>query len=151
VADAYPHKRLELLVAAWRGLGSDRPSLTIIGRELEGSPSAESGLTFVTRGSSGCRRCPAAVGARGPDVRQESLACGTPLVASDIPAYREVTGGHAAFVAGSGAQEWTAAIAQALSHPPDGLPGQGWASQFTWARCADQTARLPAAAARAGA
>lgn len=160
VADAYPHKRLELLVAAWRGLGADRPSPTIIGRELAGSPSAESGLTFVTRAAPAdvaavLRRSALAVLTSAKESfgfpALESLACGTPLVASDIPAYREVTGGHAAFVAGSRAQEWTAAIAQALSHPPDGLPGQGWASQFTWARCADQTARLLAAAARAGA
>ena len=158
VADSYPHKRLDLLVAAWRGLGARRPSLKIIGRQLEGSPAPERGLTFITHASpadvaDALRGSALAVLASAKESfgfpALESLACGTPLVASDIPAYREVTGGHATFVAGSRAEEWTAAIDHALRHPPDISPGQRWASRFTWARCANHTARVLGAADRA--
>jgi glycosyltransferase involved in cell wall biosynthesis len=78
----------------------------------------------------------------------EALACGAPTVVSDIPAYREVTGGHALFVAGDTADAWSAALAHAIADPLDPGPGQRWAQRFSWSRCADETVHVLAAAMR---
>ncbi|ABK52193.1 glycosyl transferase, group 1 [Acidothermus cellulolyticus 11B] len=72
----------------------------------------------------------------------EAFACGTPVVASDIPALREVTGGLARYVPVSDAE----ALAEALCAISDDAADDAgrsarrtWAATFTWDRCADLT------------
>jgi glycosyltransferase involved in cell wall biosynthesis len=72
----------------------------------------------------------------------EALACGTPVVAADLPALREVLGGQAELVAPGD----TAALADALARvleDPGGEPARATrrarAAAFTWDACARAT------------
>lgn len=72
----------------------------------------------------------------------EALAAGTPVVASDIPAVREVVGEHATLVPPGDTEALAAALQAALAAPrPDAArqAGRDHAARFTWARCADAT------------
>jgi len=61
----------------------------------------------------------------------EALAAGTPVIAADVPAVREVAGGHARLVAPGDVD----ALAAALHDPPP-PPPPGAAGAFSWRRCA---------------
>jgi len=72
----------------------------------------------------------------------EALACGAPVVASDLPVHREITGGLATLVPVGDVDALAAALVAASHLPAD--PGaaarrRDWAAAFTWARCAEQT------------
>jgi glycosyltransferase involved in cell wall biosynthesis len=73
----------------------------------------------------------------------EAMACGTPVVASDVPALVETTGGHALLVPPLDADRLAAALA-ALD-TDDALRarlvagGQAWAAAFRWERTVEQT------------
>jgi glycosyltransferase involved in cell wall biosynthesis len=76
----------------------------------------------------------------------EALATGLPVVASDLPALREASGGHASLAAPNDLDAWQRAIARLLSDP--GLraerveAGRRWAAGFTWDRILDQFERV---------
>jgi glycosyltransferase involved in cell wall biosynthesis len=78
----------------------------------------------------------------------EALAAGLPVVASDLPALREATGGHASLVALDDTAAWLDALSRLLSD--QGLraqraqAGRQWASGFTWERILDQFERVVA-------
>lgn len=65
----------------------------------------------------------------------EALACGAPVLASDIPVLREVGGDAVRYVAPGQPEAWANAIGQALSQP-DSLPEQkvrfARAGAFSW-------------------
>jgi glycosyltransferase involved in cell wall biosynthesis len=72
----------------------------------------------------------------------EALAAGTPVVASDLPATREVLGDHAHLVVPGDADALAAAILETLADPPSGAARQAardHAAAFTWRRCAEAT------------
>jgi glycosyltransferase involved in cell wall biosynthesis len=72
----------------------------------------------------------------------EALACDVPVVCSDVPALREVSGGHATLVPFSDFEALGAALTSALASP---LPHatlalrRAHAGEFTWHRCAELT------------
>ncbi len=68
----------------------------------------------------------------------EALAAGTPVVCSDLPVLREVGGTHAAYAPVGDVEAFAAALAGVLADPPDPSPGRAYATDFTWARCADR-------------
>ncbi len=72
----------------------------------------------------------------------EALACGTPVVASDLPVVREVSGGHAALVPLDDAAGLAAALAAVLDDD-GGAPARAvrraYAAGWTWQRCARAT------------
>jgi glycosyltransferase involved in cell wall biosynthesis len=72
----------------------------------------------------------------------EALACGTPVVASDLPALREVLGDQAELVPPGDAAALADALARVLDGP-DGGPARAArrarAAAFTWAACARAT------------
>jgi glycosyltransferase involved in cell wall biosynthesis len=72
----------------------------------------------------------------------EALACGTPVVASDQPALREVLGDQAELVPPGDAAALADALARTL-HDPGGDPARAArrarAAGFTWERCAQAT------------
>jgi glycosyltransferase involved in cell wall biosynthesis len=73
----------------------------------------------------------------------EALAAGTPVVASDVPAVREVLGGHGRLVPVGDAAALAGAIAQELAGPlgdEQRAAGREHARTFTWSRCAERTA-----------
>ncbi|RKT85426.1 Glycosyltransferase involved in cell wall bisynthesis [Saccharopolyspora antimicrobica] len=69
----------------------------------------------------------------------EALACGTPVVCSDIPALREVTAGSAAYFPFGDASALHEALHQALTNPPNPKTGTAQAKSFTWQTCAETT------------
>jgi glycosyltransferase involved in cell wall biosynthesis len=72
----------------------------------------------------------------------EALACGTPVVASDLPALREVLGDQAELVAPGDAAVLADALARVLEDPggePARNARRAHAAAFTWAACAQAT------------
>jgi glycosyltransferase involved in cell wall biosynthesis len=72
----------------------------------------------------------------------EALACGTPVVAADLPALREVLGDQAELVAPGDAAALAGALAKVLGDPggpPARAARRARAAGFTWERCAQAT------------
>ncbi len=70
----------------------------------------------------------------------EALACGVPVVASDIPVLREVTGGLAQYVPVGDVEALAATLRITLEADDAGREERrAWAATFTWERCATQT------------
>jgi glycosyltransferase involved in cell wall biosynthesis len=66
----------------------------------------------------------------------EALSCGTPVIASDIPALREIGGGHATFCPVADVQTWTHAVLEKLRSTPDKLRLIQHAERFNWSNYA---------------
>lgn len=83
----------------------------------------------------------------------EALVTGTPVVASDIAAFHEVTGGHATFVPVGDDDALADAIDAAAARSPDIMSGvrrgAEHAARYTWERCAAETLAVHRAVARA--
>lgn len=73
----------------------------------------------------------------------EALACGVPVVATDLPALREVLAEHAFFFTADDPQALRDAIADALQvgAGAEAASRRNWAAQFTWRRTAESTMR----------
>jgi glycosyltransferase involved in cell wall biosynthesis len=72
----------------------------------------------------------------------EALACGIPVVASDIPVLREVTGGLAEYAPAGDVPALATALQRVLAAPADPdvvARRRAWAATFTWQRCAAAT------------
>jgi len=72
----------------------------------------------------------------------EALACGTPVVASDLPALREVLGDQAELVPPGDPAALAGALARVLDDPggePARAARRARAAGFTWATCARAT------------
>jgi glycosyltransferase involved in cell wall biosynthesis len=69
----------------------------------------------------------------------DALARGVPVVCSDLPVLREVSGGHARTFSPDDPGGAAAAIGEALRDPDAGADGPGWAARFTWAAAAAGT------------
>lgn len=75
----------------------------------------------------------------------EAMAAGTPVIASDIPVLREVSGGHGTLVAPRDVDAWAEALRAAPRREADDpamRAARGWARGFTWSRCAQATVEL---------
>jgi glycosyltransferase involved in cell wall biosynthesis len=80
----------------------------------------------------------------------EALACGAPVVASDLPVLREVGGTAVQYCRPGDHDAWTGAVLQLVGERyerPERLTarrsdGVEWARRFTWARFADQLAGI---------
>lgn len=66
----------------------------------------------------------------------EAFARGVPVVASDIPSLREVTGGLATLVAVDDVEGWKRAVRAVWDNPGAPEARRAWARQFTWERSA---------------
>lgn len=134
VADFYPHKRHDLVLAAWLRLAEPRPILRVIG-----DPAVDRGCfeTFVKSARSHhgvvvegpvphaemASRYRAARTIVLPSESEsfclplaEAMACGVPAVARSHPALRETGGAGAAYVTGSDPADWAGGI-EALYDP----------------------------------
>jgi glycosyltransferase involved in cell wall biosynthesis len=72
----------------------------------------------------------------------EAMAAGTPVVATDIPAIREVVGSHARLVPSHDAAALAAALQDVLARPPSAsqrAAARDRAASFTWRRCRETT------------
>jgi glycosyltransferase involved in cell wall biosynthesis len=75
----------------------------------------------------------------------EAMACGTRVVASDIPVLRETLGRHAEFVKLGSALDAASAIDKILTEPDDRQAREArirWATRYTWLRHAEIILRL---------
>ncbi len=81
----------------------------------------------------------------------EAMACGCPVICSDIPALREITAGAALLVRPEELESLAAALRQLMVAPElrGSLAGQGLARAraFSWNRCARETLEVYRAAA----
>jgi glycosyltransferase involved in cell wall biosynthesis len=159
VGSIEPRKGLDVLLAAYRDLiesGTDVPPLVIVGPpgwgarpdfaalpsdrallagylphdELRGAVANASVLAFPSRYE----------GFGLPPL--EALAAGTPVVATDVPAVREVVGAHVALVPIGNVEALADALSRALADPPDAAArdaGRAHAATFTWTACATAT------------
>lgn len=73
----------------------------------------------------------------------EAMVQGTPVVCSDIPSLREVTGGVARLVDARSVQAWVDALRETLGSPHQrsvmSRAGRAWASRYSWERTAAMT------------
>jgi len=70
----------------------------------------------------------------------EALACGVPVVVSDLPVLREVTGGLAQYVPVGDVDALAATLRITLDADDAGREERrAWAATFSWERCATQT------------
>lgn len=82
----------------------------------------------------------------------EAMAAGTAVLASDIPAHREVAGGFARLVPPDDVDAWAAALCDAGGEGTPGSPltaaARDWALGHTWTDCARRTVAAYEAAVR---
>jgi glycosyltransferase involved in cell wall biosynthesis len=72
----------------------------------------------------------------------EAMACDVPVVCTDVPALREVAGGHATLVPFEDTEALAAALTAALENPPSPATQTArrtHAASHTWRRCAELT------------
>lgn len=156
VGSLEPRKDLATLVAALRLLGSGAPTLVLAGPAGWG-PQVEVPPGTVRLGWVEDRVLRTVVA--GADVlvlpsrdegfglpALEALACGTPVVTSDLPALREVLGELATYAPAGDVE----AFAAALSGPRAGsrLTRRTHAAAFTWEACARRTLEVYAGVTR---
>lgn len=157
-----PRKDLPTLVSAYGALraaagraAADLPTLLLVGPpgwgpELVGAPgvqvhdyAAAGDLESIVAGARALVMPSRDEGFGLPAL--EALAAGTPVVVSDIPALREVTGDRASAVFPVGDAQALAAALSDVMRTPDTPQARAarrsYAATWTWDRCADQTVR----------
>jgi glycosyltransferase involved in cell wall biosynthesis len=80
----------------------------------------------------------------------EALAAGRPVLASDIPAHREVAQGHATLLPATDVAAWSAALARPDAAPSDPAARRTHAAGFTWRASAEAHVQAYRRAAEAG-
>ncbi len=163
VGSREPRKNLQILQAAYRALPADRPSLVLAGPPGWGEALDLRGV--ITPGylpdEDLVRVVAGAVALVFPSWYEgfgfpplQALACGTPVVAADIPAIREVTGGQADLVDPGDADGLAAALAKVLAEGDGGTAARAArrarAATFTWEATARATLGAYRLAAGAG-
>jgi glycosyltransferase involved in cell wall biosynthesis len=70
------------------------------------------------------------------------MACGLPVITSELPALRESTGGNAVLLSPDDMEQWVDNIKTLLGspHKRDELAAKGvaWAKKFTWEKKAEE-------------
>jgi glycosyltransferase involved in cell wall biosynthesis len=154
-----PRKGLDVLLSAYRLLLADRievPALVIAGGSGWGPALDTAKLTrdqVITLGYVDRPRLRGLVAGASllafPSFYEgfglpplEAMASGTPVVATDIPAIREVVGSHARLAPPHDAPALAAALQDVLTRPPSAsqrAAARDRAASFTWRRCREAT------------
>ena len=150
-----PHKNVPALIDAFRGV--EGASLVLVGAEFARYRDVP---RVVTPGFVSMEKLAAlyrgAIALVMPSLEEgfglpvaEAMACGTPVIASDIPSLREVSGGAALHT-----NDLAAAMRRMLSDEALrgelAQKGRDRAGQFTWRRCAESTREAYRRAGRRG-
>jgi glycosyltransferase involved in cell wall biosynthesis len=130
VADFYPHKRHDLILAAWSRLAEPRPTLRLIGNpavdeqhfaRVKGAAPPEvivAGRVGRAELVAAYRRARVVVLASEHESfampLAEALCSGVPVIARDLPALRETGGSGAVYVAGTDPDAWASAMERLL-------------------------------------
>jgi len=69
----------------------------------------------------------------------EAMAAGVPLACSDIPPFREITGGRVAMFDPGDESAIRGALVRLMDAPPETAAAREYARQFTWQRAAQET------------
>ncbi len=160
----YPHKNIEMLAAAYQRLRSEGfqpPPFRVVGlAPTEQSrfssllkqmgvadlfqlrpPMPHSELPAVYRGAR-LLCAPSSVESFGLPIL-EAMACGTPVICSDLPAFREIFGDCASYFSVGCVTEFAARIKELLTDDARwrelSRRGRDRVLAFTWRRCAEQT------------
>jgi glycosyltransferase involved in cell wall biosynthesis len=151
VGNDKPHKRLDLLLAAWRTVQPQMPHLRLAlaggapvtyasapGVVVAGHVSGEE-LASLYRNALALVQ-PSDFEGFGLPVA-EAMASGTPVICSDIPALREVAGGAGRFFERGDAASLANAMAALCASDPMPLAEAGLrrARELTWERAAERT------------
>ncbi|GLZ38509.1 glycosyltransferase family 1 protein [Actinokineospora sp. NBRC 105648] len=155
VGAAGPRKALEWLLKA-HAATPELPPLVLVGpghrssdqRVITTGYLSESDLRSVVAGA-GALALPSRDEGFGLPVL-EAMACDVPVVCTDIPALREVTGGHARLVPFGDTEALATALTDALENPADPTTistRRTHAATHTWRRCAELTVAAYRAAA----
>jgi glycosyltransferase involved in cell wall biosynthesis len=159
VGSREPRKNLPTLLAAYRELRSvlpDAPPLVLVGPPGWGAALDLAGLpagAVLTPGYLPAAELVGVVAGAAllafPSWYEgfglpalEALACGTPVVAADLPALREVLGGQAELVPPGEVAALADALARVLKDPggePARVARRARAARFTWEACAGAT------------
>ena len=146
-----PRKNLRTLVAAHRLLGPDAPPLVLVGspgwgQQLQLTPADNVHLTGWLSDAELQALVAGAAVLAFPSLYEgyglpplEALACGTPVVCSDLPVLREVLGAHAVFSPALDVEAFADALDRTLAAPGDPAPGRAHAAVRTWASYASET------------
>jgi glycosyltransferase involved in cell wall biosynthesis len=149
VATVEPRKNLERLADAVHALGPDGPELRLVGAQGWGLVRLDERVTrlgVVTdeelaqlyRGARCLAYVPLYEGFGLPVL--EAMASGTPVVASDIPALREVAGGAAVYVDPLETEDIARGLREAGERRGELIEaGRERASGFSWKKTADAT------------
>ena len=70
------------------------------------------------------------------------MLLGIPVVASDLPAVREITGNAAVYVAPGDPEQLAESVTHVVEGTYDHLDAAAWASQLTWDETSIQLRRL---------
>jgi len=145
-----PRKNLATLLEAHRRARATGPvpDLVLVGPSGWGAGSAEQPGVHVTGWLDRGELLSVVAGARASVLPShyegfglpvlEAMAAGTPVLASDIPAHREIAGGYARLVAPTDTDAWADALLSLARGPAD--PGaRAWALSHTWTACARRT------------
>lgn len=159
VSDFHPHKRYELVIAAWRALPEPRPPLRLIGNpgvdrahfeELRRAVASEPCVTIggpvkLEELVGAYQRARVLVIASSHETFSmpitEAMASGVPIVTRESPILRETAGPAAAYVSGDDPGAWSRAIERLLTddavHADLRAAGLSRSGRFSWAAAAE--------------
>jgi glycosyltransferase involved in cell wall biosynthesis len=146
VGSVEPRKNLPVLVDALRAMASP-PPLVLAGPAGWGPALDTTGLDVIRTGylsDAELQRVVAGASVLAFPSRHEgfglppleALACGVPVVVSDLPVLREVLGDQASYVPVGDAEALADALQRALDDPGRAPARREHAARWTWERCA---------------
>jgi phosphatidylinositol alpha-mannosyltransferase len=143
-----PRKGLRVLLEAWQSVISRHPQAELVVIGSSGDGRMETGVTFTGRvsdeekrvllASAGLMAAPNLGGESFGLVVAEAMAAGCAVVASDIPAFRSVTGGAAVLVPAGDSAALASALSDLLADAGEierrSLVSRARAAEFDWSR-----------------